>query len=65
MRIVDKPKQKTVKIAGIRFSYEFFENFKDIPLGTPFVVKERSDGIIVVEIYRIKKWLRFLIKLFG
>lgn len=40
--------KREVEIEGIRYSYEIFEQFAWGPLGEPFVMLKREDGVIEI-----------------
>ena len=55
LKVKQNPAKREIEIEGIRYSYEIFEKFAWGPLGEPFIIIKREDGVVSIETWRPKK----------
>lgn len=44
--------KREIEIEGIRYSFEIFEVFAWGPVGEPFIITQRKDGVVSIERWR-------------
>ena len=54
LKVKQNISKREIEIEGIRYSFEIFEVFAWGPLGEPFIIIQRGDGVVTIDTWRPK-----------